>query len=322
MKSNSNTNQITLGKALFSLIDPYYRYYQWVRDKVAPANAKPVIEALKVAGYVTTVEAIIDNMPDEPRLTIVRDSCLPFLYKGNDVGLLFTHGFGSNPEALREMAKYLHETEGYTCRAVRLKGHGTSVQDMERTNFIDWYKSVEEGYKKLKKEVSRVILVGHSLGATLSLLLSVYHDVEAIVTISPPLKLHRPDAKYLPLISWFLRYWPTKRSEAELYEQRGHHYYPYRPLKCVTSLFDLMEVTRKRLHKVNVPIYAAIGLQDPRVNKENIDLLFQEIRSDYKESYYYNGNHSVHLGEAKEPIHESVRQFLRKVVNKEFSKKS
>ena len=308
----SNERGLTVGERLFALIDSNYRALLWIRDMIAPRRGQPVIEALKAAGHVTTVQAIIDNLPSRPRSTKIQPQCRSIHISGNDIGVLFVHGFGSSPETMRELAEYVHTKGGFTCRVARLAGHGTSVEDMERTTFIDWYKSVKFHYDDLLQHTKEVLVVGHSMGATLALLLASQEPVKAIVALSPPIKLHRPDAKYLPLITWFMRYWPTKKSEAQAYEQRGHFYYKHRPLKCVTSLFELMEVTRPRLPKVRAPLLAAIGLQDPRVTPKNIELLFKLAGSATKEMVVFeNSRHSLHHGSEKQQVLETVAKWLQ-----------
>jgi carboxylesterase len=299
-------------EAFLAILDSYYSNLLWFRDRVIPPGKKAILETLKVAGHVTTIEAIMSNMPSKPRDIKVKDPCLPFHLKGSRTGILFTHGFGSSPETFRELAHFLHKETGFTCRAVRLSGHGTSVQDLERKNFLDWYKSIEHHYSELEKEVDEIMLLGHSMGSTLSLLFSAYHPVKAVIAISPPIKLHRPDAKFLPLITWFKRYWPTKKSEVASYQKRGHLYYSRRALKGVINLFDLMRVTRSKLHKVKAPIFSCVGLLDPRVNKENMDLLASLVSSEeVKVAYFPESYHSIHHGEEKEQLYSKILEFIK-----------
>lgn len=320
MKTHSTTkpSRFTIGKALLSTLDSYWRSSQWLKDQILRSGSSSVIDALKVAGFVTTVEAIIDNMPATPRVTTVMDPCKPFHFQGNrkDFGLLFTHGLGGSPESLRDFAQRLHKETGYTCRGVRLAGHGTTVEDMERTDFIDWYKSFDQHYRTLKETVDEVILIGHSMGSAISLLHATVNNPTAIVAISPPLKLHRPDAALLRYISWMKRYWPTKTAEASAYERRGHQYYRRRPLKCVTNLFRLTNVTRSRLHMIKAPIYTAVGLKDPRVFTHNLEILASSVSSkDVTVEHFRDSTHSVHHGPESDKLFNSVLKFIQRVTS-------
>ena len=117
----------------------------------------------------------------------------------------------------------------------------------------------------------------------------------------------------MPLITWFKRYWPTKKSEVASYQERGHYYYSRRALKGVINLFDLMRVTRSKLHKVNAPIFSCVGMKDPRVNKENMDLLESLVSSKKVEvKYFPESFHSIHHGTEKEQLYEQILKFIKK----------
>ena len=82
-------------EAFLAILDSYYSNVIWFRDRVVPPGKKAILEALKVAGHVITIEAIMANMPSKPRDVRVKDPCLPFHLKGSRTGILFTHGFGN-----------------------------------------------------------------------------------------------------------------------------------------------------------------------------------------------------------------------------------
>ena len=65
------------------MLEGYWRYLLWIKDKTAPRGKKPILDALKVAGHVTTIGALIDFMPGTPRITEVMDPCLPFHFPGS-----------------------------------------------------------------------------------------------------------------------------------------------------------------------------------------------------------------------------------------------
>lgn len=101
-------------------------------------------------------------------------------------GVVVVHGFTGNPLATRPVAERLHR-EGYTVEAVRLPGHGTSVRDMARTRYPDWRAEVERSLDDLRSRCDQVVLVGHSMGGTLSLDVASARpaDVAGVVAINP-----------------------------------------------------------------------------------------------------------------------------------------
>ena len=109
----------------------------------------------------------------------------PFLLSGGSEGVLLIHGFTGSPAELLLLGEFLNRA-GYTVLGVRLAGHGTSEFELERTNCADWFNSVLDGYALLKSSCEKIFVVGHSMGALLSLKLAALKHVDKLVTLSPP----------------------------------------------------------------------------------------------------------------------------------------
>ena len=81
-------------------------------------------------------------------------------YKRGKIGILLIHGFTSSPLDFKPMAEYLAK-KNITVLAPLLKGHGTSPENLATTTDEDWFKSVEDAYHRLRKEVKYVFVAGH-----------------------------------------------------------------------------------------------------------------------------------------------------------------
>ena len=55
----------------------------------------------------------------------------PFFLPGRSEGVLLLHGFTGSPSEMKLYGAYLQQC-GYTVLAIRLAGHGTSPEDLER----------------------------------------------------------------------------------------------------------------------------------------------------------------------------------------------
>ncbi len=97
-------------------------------------------------------------------MSTVQDSS--YFLPGNKNGVLLIHGLTGTPNEMRIVAKGLHDA-GFTVYAVQLAGHCGTEEDLCKTTWQDWYKSVEEGADYLAKFVA-----GLSMGALLSLKLA------------------------------------------------------------------------------------------------------------------------------------------------------
>ncbi|WDC84711.1 hypothetical protein PL321_03340 [Caloramator sp. mosi_1] len=77
-----------------------------------------------------------------------------YLFEGSDEGCLVIHGFTGTPAELRLLGERLH-SKGYTVYGVRLKGHGTNVEEMEKCTYKDWIDSALEGYNLLRSRCKK-----------------------------------------------------------------------------------------------------------------------------------------------------------------------
>jgi carboxylesterase len=117
---------------------------------------------------------------------------------GSPVGVLVLHGFTGTPASMRDIAKAL-AAAGHDVELPRLPGHGTSVDDMLSTTWHDWTAEVESAYQRLASRVERVVVVGLSMGGTLTLRMAFDHpSIAAIACVNPATKA-RP-AKVLAAI--------------------------------------------------------------------------------------------------------------------------
>src|SRR5262250_3643679 len=99
---------------------------------------------------------------------------------------------------------------GFSVRGVRLAGHGTSIDDLARTGWRDWFASVEHDLGLLRAQTRRVAVAGMSLGALLALHLAATRpaDVAALILCGTPLRLGDARVRWLPALAripWLAR---------------------------------------------------------------------------------------------------------------------
>ena len=93
----------------------------------------------------------------------------PFDLDGDDdVGVVLVHGFTGTPYEVGYLGRALAK-DGYTIRAPRLPGHGTSLDELDRTRWEDWVGEVERAADGLATRCRTITLVGQSLGGLLCL---------------------------------------------------------------------------------------------------------------------------------------------------------
>jgi len=101
-------------------------------------------------------------------------------------GILCLHGFTASPSEMSWLGQHL-AGEGYTVYGLRTPGHGTDPHDLDRYLWQDWFAAVLDGYHLLRAQCDRVVVVGHSMGGLLGLLLACAEPVNGLVVLASPL---------------------------------------------------------------------------------------------------------------------------------------
>ena len=100
-------------------------------------------------------------------------------------GALVIHGFTGNPGSMRGVAEAF-AAAGYHVEMPRLPGHGTTVEDMLTTAWSDWSGAAEAAYQTLAARCRSVVVVGLSMGGSLTLWLAAHHpELAGIMCINP-----------------------------------------------------------------------------------------------------------------------------------------
>ncbi|MGM0900946.1 MAG: alpha/beta hydrolase [Bacillota bacterium] len=238
----------------------------------------------------------------------VIDGAETFIYKGNEVGILLSHGFVGTPQSVQfigeQLAKY-----GYTVLAPRLPGHGTHYHDLENCTYEDWFEALEKGYKFLAQECSIVFVIGQSMGGTLTLKLAhKYPEIQGIATINAALTL--PSFDYLKN-SQGPQYLPEGDPDIKakgVYEIT----YDQTPLKAIHQLQALMTSMPRILADITPPILCIKSSVDHVVPPENTTFIYKKVGSKVKNLVTLdNSYHVASMDNDKQKIVEHVHSFVQ-----------
>ena len=187
-----------------------------------------------------------------------------------DLGVLLLHGLTGTTAEMVPVAEAL--VGRYPLWLARVAGHETSVGELARTSWEEWYASATAGADALLRDVPRIVVVGLSMGALLAVRLAVERrDVVAgVVLLSPAIAVGRPsvhwfgrvfrwlataDAK-LPLLQRALAGLAMAKNAsdiADLEVRSRHPGYRHVPLRALLNLLILQGHTRDAAEAVTQP---------------------------------------------------------------------
>lgn len=102
-----------------------------------------------------------------------------------DVGVLVIHGFTGNPGSMRGLADVC-VAAGHHVEMPRLAGHGTVIDEMIPTRWADWTADVEAAWGRLAARASKIVVMGLSMGGSLTLWAGTRHpDAKGLVCVNP-----------------------------------------------------------------------------------------------------------------------------------------
>lgn len=183
------------------------------------------------------------------------------------IGVVLVHGFTGTPYEMRYLGEQVARA-GFTVHGVRLPGHGTRVEDLDRTTWRDWYDAVEEAFESLRLMCERVVVVGQSLGGLLSLHLAANRpDLAAVGSLAAPLWLDGLAGK---VAGWAARgalRWPSipKLARSDVRDRRVRRENPCYdriPTRALGELARFMQLVGGELEAVRCPALVLHGRHD------------------------------------------------------------
>lgn len=230
-----------------------------------------------------------------------------FFMKGNEIGILISHGFAGTPQSVRAIGEGFAQL-GFTVLAPRLKGHGTHYNDLEDCTKEDWFRSLEEGYDELQAYCSTIFVLGQSMGGTLALQLAKkYEEIAGLILINSALTIPSFDIYRNQTAPRFIAEEKPDIKAENVYEIT----YDDTPLKAIHQLQQLMEETVTVLTDIKQPIIAMKSMVDHVVPPTNTEYIVNKVRSNTKQLITLeNSYHVASMDNDQENIIHYSRKFL------------
>ena len=220
----------------------------------------------------------------------------PLYMSGSRTGALLLHGAGGGTAwDLREFGTLLHGRTGMSVWVPTLTGFGTRPEDLIHITFDDWLGDARRGVSKLLEVCDTVVVVGHSVGGLMALLLASEHEaIEKVVTWSTPVGVQN---RLLPLLPVIRRMPLVRRMIPEKIpvpvpeelRQQGWVGYDWIPSAVGLAAVDGLKRLRRVLGRVTCPVFIVQGSADMMISKDSAKRIYNGIASQKKELWIVDG---------------------------------
>ncbi|MEY3014780.1 MAG: hypothetical protein RIT45_3515 [Pseudomonadota bacterium] len=186
---------------------------------------------------------------------------------GGRAGVLLLHGFTGSPWELRPLAESLR-AEGYTVAMPLLPGHGTRLEDLDRTGWQDWLAGARSALDWMTPHVDRVHLCGSSMGALLTLLLAqqqLDRPLRSVTLLAPAMALSPPIAAAIRVLALAGRPAFLRKEPVPLADGASPPAYDGIPVRATRRLLELMDVVNVTARPLEVPALALHGTADATI---------------------------------------------------------
>jgi carboxylesterase len=249
----------------------------------------------------------------------------PYFYHGNSIGCLVLHGLMASPDEPRWLGEYLAR-EDYSVCGVRFAGHGLEPRAMRRVGWRDWLVSAIDGYHMLATTCEKIMLIGHSMGGTIAMLLAsdARVTVDALCMLGSPVRIESRTARTARWLRFLVPYTnqpdtspvtaliraeQARRGEPE----RGRVRYDRWATRGVAETVAAADAAYARLDKLTMPTLAIYARHDSVIAYRNLALIQDRIAARPFESITLErSGHNIVQDCERETVFAAVADFARR----------
>jgi len=250
------------------------------------------------------------------------DSNNYFFNKDSRLGIYLIHGFSSTTYEVKKLAEYL-AGQGYKVKADNLPGHGTSLSDCNSTKYTEWLLFVEQGIAEMYSTCDKVIVIGVSMGAVLSLHLGSLFPVDGIIAASAIFKFKNEfNVRVINRLFHRIKKNIPKQSvfhpdQVKVQKIQFYGYSQY-PLYALNELRKMVDKVKLNLHKISSPIFLIHSKIDQTAPIENLKIIQNHLTTkDLDTLVLHQTGHNVFDTELddKALIFSHIDTFINKIFN-------
>lgn len=230
--------------------------------------------------------------------------------------MLLLHGFGDTPQTLGYLAAALHEA-GFTVRAPLLPGHGSTVDEFDKSRARDWIEDARAEYESMAPSFRAVGLGGLSMGGALAAIVAAGAPrLPALVLLAPYLGMpRRVAAAALLHRAWGPIAGPFKaQSDLSIHdpEERSKNLaYGVTTAGAIRQLLAVTRLARRSLPSITAPTLILQSRNDNRVSRKVAEYAYRTIPAAEKRLVFVErGGHVLTVDHDREIVVARARDWF------------
>ena len=236
--------------------------------------------------------------------------------KNSKNGIYIIHGFSSTTYEVKQLSEFLGNS-GFHAVANNLPGHGTTVSQCNRVRYTDWLEQIKQDMAILSSQSEKIFVLGCSMGAVLALYAASVFPVKACIVGSTVLKFKNQFT--IDYINRFIcKIFKIRKKKDHIDKQKRQNkikFYGYQeyPLIALNEFRKLNKLIKKKLKNVTCPTLVIHSNNDRLSLLENMDLVFDNIKSTKKKKMLVENAHHNLFDENNDQdvIFQKILKFLR-----------
>lgn len=249
-----------------------------------------------------------------PRTATVRDDAAAYFGGDGPHAVLLCHGFTGTPRSMRGWAEHL-ESEGFRVSLPRLPGHGTTWQELNTTEWTDWYAVVEREFTRLRDSCDKVFVTGLSMGGCLALRLAEQFgdDVAGIAVVNPAVMSADRRLQALPVLRRLMPSLDGIASDIAM-PQVTEGGYDRTPLHALASMMQMWRDVSANLGRIDQPLVIYRSRVDHVVDPGSAQAILAAVSStDVSEVVLERSYHVATMDYDAEEIFTGSSAFFRRL---------
>lgn len=202
------------------------------------------------------------------------------------LGILMVHGLSDSPYLLRSIASSL--AFRFPCALIRgllMPGHGTVPGDLLDSSIDDWRTTFDFGVESFNDSVDRLVAVGYSNGATLSLdhlNRNSQTGIDGLILLVPGLEAYDERTSLAPWLKWVMP-WISEHADDDAAKYESF------PTSAAGEFYRLTESVREHTQQaIELPSLSLISAADTTVNSHSsLNFYCQWLDNDQSRLLYF-----------------------------------